>query len=68
MRRPSGAPTLASTRRSSTRAMGLCCRSSPGARGRDGHAHGASDARVYDRRDALQLLLAPSALPFVLKR
>jgi hypothetical protein len=37
-------------------------------RGRHGHAHGASDASVYDRRYALQVLLALDALHFVLKR
>lgn len=37
-------------------------------RGRHGHAHGVSDASVYDRRYALQVLLALDALHFVLKR
>ncbi|MET0399602.1 MAG: hypothetical protein ABW277_22620 [Longimicrobiaceae bacterium] len=37
-------------------------------RGRHGHAHGASDASVYDRRYALQVLLAVDALHFILKR
>lgn len=37
-------------------------------RGRHGHAHGASDASVYDRKYALQVLLAVDALHFILKR
>lgn len=37
-------------------------------RGRHGHAHGASDASVYDRRYALQVLLAFDALHFILRR